>query len=107
MPGPIVESHLYRTIQRQPADWRELLDRRDAALEEAARRLGRAARILLVGTGTSYHAAQLGSALLRAAGRDARAEHSHDVAHYPFPVGAGDVVVVITHTGWKSKSLRC
>jgi glucosamine--fructose-6-phosphate aminotransferase (isomerizing) len=61
----------------------------------------------LVGTGTSYHAAQLGAYLLRAAGRFAWAEYSHDFASYPFPIGPNDAVIVISHTGWKQYSLRC
>ena len=57
--------------------------------------------------GTSYHAAQLGAYLLRAAGRFAWAEHSHDFASYPFPLGPHDAVIVISHTGWKQYSRRC
>jgi glucosamine--fructose-6-phosphate aminotransferase (isomerizing) len=107
MTTPITESALYRTIHRQPADWRALLARDSTAVDGAAAHLQAAARILLVGTGTSYHAAQLGACLLRRAGRLAWAEHSHDFSTYPFPLGPGDAVVVISHTGWKQHSLRC
>ena len=41
-------------------------------LAEPAGVLARAARIILVGTGTSQHAAELGAMMLDAAGRDAR-----------------------------------
>jgi fructoselysine-6-P-deglycase FrlB-like protein len=54
---PITASALYQTIHRQPADWRRLLARDAAPITAAAARLQQAAHILLVGTGTSYHAA--------------------------------------------------
>ncbi len=107
MPIPIDESAMHRTIHRQPVDWRGLIARDPTTLDAAAAQLRKAARILLVGTGTSYHAAQLGACLLRMAGRFAWAEHSHDFASYPFPVGSDDAVVVVTHTGWKQYSVRC
>jgi glucosamine--fructose-6-phosphate aminotransferase (isomerizing) len=107
MTTPITESALYRTIHRQPANWRRLLARDASPITAAAARLQQAAHILLVGTGTSYHAAQLGAYLLRAAGRFAWAEHSHDFASYPFPLGPHDAVIVISHTGWKQYSRRC
>ena len=107
MPTSITESAMYQTIHRQPADWRMLLARDASPIEAAAMRLRQAAHILLVGTGTSYYAAQIGAYVLRAAGCFAWAEHSHDFASYPFPVGPNDAVIVISHTGWKQYSLRC
>ncbi len=107
MTTPITESALYQTLHRQPTDWRRLLTRDASPITAAAGRLQQAAHILLVGTGTSYHAAQLGAHFLRAAGRFAWAEHSHDFASYPFPLGSNDAIVVISHTGGKQHSLRC
>jgi glucosamine--fructose-6-phosphate aminotransferase (isomerizing) len=60
---------------------------------------------VLAGIGTSHHAAQLGAFFLRAAGRDAWAVQSADLATYPFPLAADDAVVVISHRGTKRYSL--
>ena len=68
--------------------------------ERAADRL-RGRRVLIVGTGTSWHAAEQGARLLRLAGADAAAAQSADAALDPGalePVGA---VVALTHTGAK------
>src|SRR5581483_10135138 len=102
----IEESVLYQTIHRQPADWRELLARDPAPLEAVARQLGAARRVLLAGIGTSFHAAQLGAFLLRAAGRPAWAVQSADLASYPFGLGPGDALVVISHRGTKGYSVQ-
>ena len=68
----------------------------------------RARRVYSVGIGTSYHAAQMGDWLLRAAGRDARAVSSFDFALYPetYPIAADDAVIVMAHSGVKTYSTR-
>ena len=68
--------------------------------------LAAADRILLVGTGTSFHAAELGAAMFRSAGRVATAVSSHQFAHRGWPAGPGDVLVAITHTGHTAYALR-
>jgi len=103
---PITESVLYQTIYRQPADWRALIARDPAELAAAAEKLGAAGRILLVGIGTSHHAAEIGAFLFRAAGRDAWAVHSPDFASYPIPFTRDDAVVVISHRGTKKFSAQ-
>jgi glutamine---fructose-6-phosphate transaminase (isomerizing) len=61
----------------------------------------RGRRVLAIGTGTSWHAASQAAALLRAAGLDAAAAQSADVAvDGPLP-GAGGALLVFTHTGAK------
>ena len=84
------DSAMAQTMARQPEDLRRILaDPRP--VEAAAERL-RGRPLVLVGTGTSYHAAQQGAWFLRAAGVDARAIESVDAALYglgPAPEEAG------------------
>ena len=104
MTNPTTDSKMYQTMHRQPAELRRLLGGdgwRQA--EEAAALLAPSRRVFLAGIGTSYHAALVGSWLLRAAGLDARAVSSFDFAIYPeqFPLQAEDAVVILAHTGVK------
>jgi len=100
-------SEMYQTIHRQPADLRRVLDGGWGVAGQAARRLSAAKRVYVVGIGTSYHAALMGSWLLRYNGIDARAVASFDFAQYPhsYPLGADDAVIVLSHTGAKQYSL--
>ncbi len=100
---PTTDSHMYRTMHRQPDDLRRLLAEGWEPAAEAATLLADAERVFLVGIGTSYHAALLGAWLLGAAGVDARAVSSFDFAHYPelFRVRPSDAVVVMAHSGVK------
>jgi glutamine---fructose-6-phosphate transaminase (isomerizing) len=87
------------TMWRQPEDLRRVL--RDAGpAERAAERIaGR--RVLLSGTGTSWHAANHGAALLRLAGVEAWAVQADEsVLHGP-AAGAGDALVLLSHRGTK------
>ena len=70
-------------MHSQPDDVQRLLDEGWEPAKEAAAMIAGAERIFLTGIGTSYHAALAGSWLLRAAGYDARAVSSFDMAHYP------------------------
>jgi glucosamine--fructose-6-phosphate aminotransferase (isomerizing) len=92
---------MYRTMHGQPDDLRRLLTDGWQQATEAADRLSGSARIVVAGTGTSYHAALVGLWLLRAAGVDARAVSSFDAANYPEAMGLrpGDAVIVMAHTG--------
>ena len=60
--------------------------------------LGQAGRIVLVGTGTSLHAAELGAMMLARAGRDAYAYPAAAWARWGSGPRAGDAVCVITQT---------
>jgi glutamine---fructose-6-phosphate transaminase (isomerizing) len=100
---------MYQTMHRQPSDLRRLLDTNGwAAAQEAAQRISGARRVYVVGIGTSYHAAQVGEWLLRAAGVPARAVSSFDFSLYPdsFPLGAQDAVVIMAHSGVKRFSTQ-
>jgi glucosamine--fructose-6-phosphate aminotransferase (isomerizing) len=95
-------SALAETIAIQGRVLRHVLD---LDLAPAVARLEGAERILLVGTGTSEHAACLGAAMLATAGFDARASSAATASlctlfsHRDTSVhGGDDVVVVISHT---------
>ena len=93
-------TNLERQIRSQP----DVLDGliRSAKLHEqvhvAAEGLHRARRIWLVGTGTSFHAAELGVALIQLAGRQAQAIPSMQFVDFAPILGPQDAIIVITHT---------
>src|SRR5947208_11276788 len=101
MTAPTADSAMYRTMHRQPDEVRRLLATGWEPARQAADRLVGANRVFLVGIGTSYHAALVGSWLLRAAGADARALLSFDVAVYPEIVvlRPDDAVILLADTG--------
>jgi glucosamine--fructose-6-phosphate aminotransferase (isomerizing) len=86
---------LAEMIQSQ-ADAVERLSHADFAAQ--AGRLSRARRVYLVGTGTSQHAAELGTLMLERAGIDARWRSSAHFARWMTPPNGEDAVVLITHT---------
>ena len=86
---------LERQIASQPAELERLL--RSPIPHDMVERLRQAHRIWLVGTGTSQHAAELGSWMLQDAGRAAHAMSSmHFVNHAP-PIDPRDGVILISH----------
>jgi len=87
------------TMWRQPEDLRTLLG--DVApIESQAERLsGR--RLVVVGTGTSWHAANHAVWLFREAGVEAVAVQAMDAAQYGLPVGEEDAVLVMSHRNTK------
>jgi glutamine---fructose-6-phosphate transaminase (isomerizing) len=92
-------SRMREAMGAQPQALRELLADRSAVHAVAERLEGR--RVLVVGTGTSWHAAAQGAHLLRMAGLDAGAAQSADVAvDGPVP-SAGEVLLALSHTGAK------
>jgi len=97
---------MYTTMHRQPADVRMLLAEGWEGAGEAAALLADAARVFVVGIGTSFHAAQIGAYLLRTAGADARAVDSYEFATYPYDLRSSDAVIVMAHTGAKQYSAR-
>lgn len=92
------------TMWRQPDDLRRLLAD-PSSVEVAAERLeGR--RIVAVGTGTSWHAANHAVWLLREAGVEARAAQAMDAALYGLPIKEGDGVLVLSHRNTKRFSTQ-
>src|SRR3954447_21421171 len=91
------------TMWTQPEELSRLVADRDPA-DTAAQRL-RGRKLLLVGIGTSWHAAQHGAWLLREAGIDVEAAHAADVAPYGRTVAADEGVIVLSHTGGTGYSM--
>jgi glutamine---fructose-6-phosphate transaminase (isomerizing) len=75
-------------------------------LAEPAGVLAGGARIILVGTGTSQHAAELGAMMLAAAGRDARWYPAATWARWDTSARPGDALLVISHTGETAYAAR-
>ena len=87
------------TIWRQPEDLRTLLDDVAPVESQAERLSGR--RLVVVGTGTSWHAANHAVWLFREAGVEARAVQAMDAAQYGLPLGEEDAVLVMSHRNTK------
>jgi glucosamine--fructose-6-phosphate aminotransferase (isomerizing) len=88
-----------KTMARQPEDLRRILADTGAVAAGAERIAGR--RIFVVGTGTSWHAANQGAYFLRLAGADAVAVSAADCALWgPRPTPA-DALVLLSHRGTK------
>jgi glucosamine--fructose-6-phosphate aminotransferase (isomerizing) len=87
------------TMWRQPADLSRILA--DLGPVEAAAKRLRGRRLFLVGTGTSWHAANHSAWFLRAAGVDARPVQGMDAAVYGTGAQPGDGVIVLSHRNTK------
>ena len=68
--------------------------------------LAAAGRIVLMGTGTSLHAAELGAMMLDAAGRDARWYPAATWARWSTGPRPGDALLVLSHTGETAYAAR-
>ena len=97
-------SAMRRIMETQPGELRRILDDAAPAENAAARLAGR--RILLVGVGTSWHAAHHGAWLLREAGVQAEAVHAADVAPYQREISPQDAVIVLSHTAHTGYSVQ-
>lgn len=101
-----MSSAMRATMARQPDELRRLLADGAASARAAERLAGR--RVLLAGTGTSWHAANHGAWMLRAAGVEAWPIQPLDAA-----VGGvrpreadADALILLSHTGAKRYSAR-
>lgn len=99
-----VTSAMRATMARQPEELRRLLADGDTAARAAERIAGR--RVLLAGTGTSWHAANHGAWMLRAAGVEAWAIQPLDAALGDVAPGADDALILLSHTGIKRYSAQ-
>lgn len=90
-------SAMRRTLQSQPRELDRLLGDPAPAHAAAQRLFGR--RLLLVGIGTSWHAAHHAVWFLQGAGVDAGAAHAADLAPYNRPIEPDLGVIVLSHTG--------
>jgi glucosamine--fructose-6-phosphate aminotransferase (isomerizing) len=93
-------SAMRETMWRQPEDLRRILGDPGPAERAAERIAGR--RILLIGTGTSWHAANHGAALLRHAGTEAWAVQADESVLYGPGADAGDALILLSHRGTKT-----
>jgi glutamine---fructose-6-phosphate transaminase (isomerizing) len=92
-PGPLTGT--MQMIQRQ-GEVLEEIARVDVS--GAAAKLAAAQRVLLVGTGTSFHACELGAMMFAAAGLDARAVQAMQWCRWRSGARDRDALIVITHT---------
>jgi glutamine---fructose-6-phosphate transaminase (isomerizing) len=92
-------SAMRETMWRQPDDLRRVLGDPGPAERAAERIEGR--RVLLSGTGTSWHACNHGAALLRLAGVEAWAVQPDESVLYGPAAGAGDALLLLSHRGTK------
>ena len=96
---PAASSAMRTTMDGQAAALAAILE--DIAPVAAVAERLRGRRVLVIGTGTSWHAASQAATLLRAAGIDASAAQSADAAvDGPLP-GSGGALLALTHTGAK------
>ena len=99
----MTQTALYRMIRSQA----DALDRiAELDLSAPAAVLAAARRVIIVGTGTSQHAAELGAAMLERAGRDARWFPASAWVRWSTGPRPGDALVVITHTGQTGYAAR-
>src|SRR5439155_16393357 len=92
-------SEMAKTMDRQPEDLRRILsdwEPIEAARERVARR-----RVFVVGTGTSWHAANQGAYFLRLAGIDAFAVSAADCALWGPRPSRSEALVLLSHRGTK------
>jgi glutamine---fructose-6-phosphate transaminase (isomerizing) len=88
-------TQLERAIRSQPEHLERLV--RGGDLHPQIEGLRQCHRIWLIGTGTSFHAAELGAMMLHDAGRAASAVSSINFVNHAPPVGGGDGIIVISH----------
>jgi glucosamine--fructose-6-phosphate aminotransferase (isomerizing) len=96
-------SAMREAMESQPGQLARLLADPGPAEAAAARLSGR--RLLLVGIGTSWHAAHHGAWMLREAGVEAEAVHAADVAPYDRAISPEEGVIVLSHTGGTGYSM--
>src|SRR5436853_2320877 len=88
-----------RTMNGQPDELRRILSDWGPIKVASARIAGR--RVFVVGTGTSWHAANQGAYFLRLAGVDAIAVAASDCALWGPAPNADDGLVLLSHRGTK------
>src|SRR2546427_10076295 len=96
--------HMYDAIVEQPERVAQVLATQRELIESAADAAARK-RLVLVGIGTSYHAAQITEHFLRHLTRGrvhALVEQAFELVHYPLALRASDAVIAVSHRGWKN-----
>lgn len=101
--------HMYDEIKAQPEAVGRSLQLIDAHGAPLVRALTGARRVFIAGCGTSYFGAQIGAWMLRSfsgAAITAQAIQSFELVTYPPALGAGDLVIGVTHSGTTTMTLR-
>ena len=100
--------HMHDAITGQPRAIARVISEERRNVRDLADLVQRAARVHIVGIGTSWHAAIVGEDLLRNhAGRhEARAWNSYEFCDHPPPLTQDDLVIVLSHRGTKTYSAR-
>jgi glucosamine--fructose-6-phosphate aminotransferase (isomerizing) len=93
-------SVMRETMMGQPEELRRLLADQGPIGPAADRLRGR--RVLLIGTGTSWHAANHGAFLLRLAGVEAWPVQAADAALYALEPTPDDALILLSHRGIKT-----
>ncbi|HEX9123448.1 MAG TPA: SIS domain-containing protein [Actinomycetota bacterium] len=91
----MTDTALEHAIRSQPDELERLASQ--PLPHDVVERLRQCRRIWLVGTGTSFHAAELGASMLHQAGRGAQAVPSMHFVNWAPPVHPQDGVIVISH----------
>lgn len=94
-----MQNEMQRAMESQADELRRMESDTGVVIPMAERLANR--RVIVIGTGTSWHAAAQGAMLLRRAHVDAWAMSSVDFALDGPAVARGDVVIAMTHTGSK------
>jgi glucosamine--fructose-6-phosphate aminotransferase (isomerizing) len=97
-------SLMSETMQSQPEQLRGMLAD-TTGVDAAAERL-RGRRLYLVGTGTSWHAANIGAWFLRAAGMEAWPVQAMDAVLYGPRPAVGEGLILLSHKGTKTYTLK-
>jgi glucosamine--fructose-6-phosphate aminotransferase (isomerizing) len=97
-------SAMREAMWTQPEELARLLADPGPAQAAAERLRGR--RVVLIGIGTSWHAAHHGAWFLRQAGVEVEAVHAADVAPYGREIAPDEGVIVLSHTGGTGYSMR-
>ena len=99
---------MYEAIHAQPSAIDRVLNEEGEPLGRLARRAESSGRVLVVGIGTSWHAALVGEHLLRTVGGlgGVRAWNSFEFNAYRPELGTDDLVIVLSHRGTKRYSAR-
>ncbi len=92
-------SAMRETMWSQPAELRRLLA--NGGPVERAAEVVRGRRVVVAGTGTSWHAANHGAWFLAAAGVDARPVQAMDAALFGQGPREGDALILLSHRGTK------
>jgi glucosamine--fructose-6-phosphate aminotransferase (isomerizing) len=99
---------LYEAMQQQPGCIARFLREKRPIVEDAAAAAAPRHRLMLLGVGSSHHAAQIGEYFLRHFTRSATAlvEQSFEQVHYPREFHPQDVVICLSHRGSRNHTVE-